>query len=685
MARLRPIKTNFTNGEVDPLITMRSDLPLYQNGVAKMRNALPFAQGGFARRPGLQYMTGIPAGGQSAPAGQDVVFPMEFAFSAEENYLIVFTIERGYIFRKEDTGSGPNQLVFTLAHSYTSQQILEFTSTQVLDLMLIFHKDKPIQQITRLGETNWNFADFSIKNIPSFAFGEVQEKTLTVPANANTRIGDTLVLVAGVLGDAVFVPGDVGSYIKGFGSGTGEEGDTTSYYKITQYNVSNSVDVEVLDNPIVVSSFTLNAVEWLLEEPDWSATRGYPRCGTFFQGRLCVAGSRDRPGTIWTSRAGDITDFNNGGVADDFGITATADTGTKVTFQSIYPGRHLQVMADTAEFYVPISELDPITPTNFALRRTSSIGSLPAIPLFDVDGVVYFPQRGGGSLRQFVFSDKENAYTADVVSLFSSHLIRGPVDIAIKKSLNTEKGNYIWLVNGNDGSLASFSLLRSELINAWSLQTTLGTFHHVAVLDQTSYFHIKRTIDGQDVDYIEFFNEDLRFDAGVIETNLTSPITVVSGLDHLEGESIGIIVDDVLFANETVVGGSVTLPEEAQNSYQLGIPFPDIEGEEEGVNVLVETLPSDILLKTGTTMGKKKRIVNATVRVVDTQGFYLQGIQMPFRQLPDVLDIPIPLQSGDFELNGLLGWDDFGQIKITQKEPLSMKVLGLAYDLSTGT
>ena len=69
MARLRPIKTNFTNGEVDPLITMRSDLPLFQNGAAKMRNVLPFAQGGLRRRDGLGFATAIPPGVQVKPIG----------------------------------------------------------------------------------------------------------------------------------------------------------------------------------------------------------------------------------------------------------------------------------------------------------------------------------------------------------------------------------------------------------------------------------------------------------------------------------------------------------------------------------------------------------------------------------------------------------------------------------------
>jgi len=759
MARLRPIKTNFTNGEVDPLITMRSDLELFVNGAAKMRNVVSFPQGGFRRRDGLEFMSAIPPGVQVKPIGivnigingggssyavgdnlvlsggtgtfaklrvesvsagvitgiilidagdytvapaspavhtggagtgatftfdaetQAIVFPVDFTFAVNQNYLIIFTVSRFYIFRKEDTGSGINQLVEQGLHPYSNDDLEEITWTQSLDVMLIFHKNHPIFQLTRTAETVWTWDAFLITNPPSFAFGVLQTAGLSIVKPDN--VGSIVAITA----DApAFVAGDVGNYIRVFGSANAEGEDNSSFYRIDSFTSTTIVQGEALVLPLIASvgPIVVNGIEWLLEEPEWSFDRGYPRCGTFFQGRLCVAGSRQRPNTLWTSRAGDINDFNNGGVADDLGIAITSDAGSVSTFQNIYPGRHLQLYADSAEFYVPISESEPMTPTTAALRRTTSVGSIPGIPVFEVDGVVYFIQRGGESMRQFVFEDGEKAYSANIVSLFSSHLIRNPRDAAFKKSLNTEDGNYIWIVNRQDGSLAAFSLLRSELINAWSLQTTEGAFHHVAVLDQSTYFHVQRTIDGQLVDYIEFFNRNLRFDAGVIATNLVSPVAVVSDLEHLEGESVGVFVDDILFANETVVGGSITLPEEAQSSYQLGIPFPDIEGEEAGTNVLVQTLPADVLLPEGSRMGKKKRIPSCTVRFVDTQGFYLQNILVPFRNLPEVLDVAIPLQSGQKELRGLLGWDEFGQIKVTQKEPLAMTVLGMAYDLSTG-
>ena len=114
---------------------------------------------------------------------------------------------------------------------------------------------------------------------------------------------------------------------------------------------------------------------------------------------------------------------------------------------------------------MPISEGTAITPANSILRKTSEVGSKTGIRTFEVDGVVYFLQRGGGALREFVFIDKEFAYSSDPVSLLASHLVRNPVDTALRKSLNTDDANYIWHVN-DDGTLAAFCILRSEDVNA---------------------------------------------------------------------------------------------------------------------------------------------------------------------------------------------------------------------------
>ena len=55
MSRAVTLQTNFTTGEIDPLLTSRIDINQYYNGLDKARNVLIQPQGGVVRRPGLEY------------------------------------------------------------------------------------------------------------------------------------------------------------------------------------------------------------------------------------------------------------------------------------------------------------------------------------------------------------------------------------------------------------------------------------------------------------------------------------------------------------------------------------------------------------------------------------------------------------------------------------------------------
>lgn len=56
MPKLRAIQHRFTAGEIDPKMLGRSDLEQYYSAAEKMENVFVIPQGGFTRRPGLQYL-----------------------------------------------------------------------------------------------------------------------------------------------------------------------------------------------------------------------------------------------------------------------------------------------------------------------------------------------------------------------------------------------------------------------------------------------------------------------------------------------------------------------------------------------------------------------------------------------------------------------------------------------------
>ena len=54
--RIIQFQTNFSVGELDPLIRARTDLQQYQNALEEATNVIIQPQGGFKRRDGLEFI-----------------------------------------------------------------------------------------------------------------------------------------------------------------------------------------------------------------------------------------------------------------------------------------------------------------------------------------------------------------------------------------------------------------------------------------------------------------------------------------------------------------------------------------------------------------------------------------------------------------------------------------------------
>ncbi len=105
-----------------------------------------------------------------------------------------------------------------------------------------------------------NLTEFDIENLPDVTFGKVQTAGIAIPVTPETNIGDIVTIVSTA---AAFKAADVGNFIR---VGSGDNG-SMSYYKITVFNSSTSVDAAVLVKPLITSSFNVSGSDWTLEEP----------------------------------------------------------------------------------------------------------------------------------------------------------------------------------------------------------------------------------------------------------------------------------------------------------------------------------------------------------------------------------------------------------------------------------
>jgi hypothetical protein len=653
MARFVDVTTNFSTGELDPLLRARVDLATYSNALAKATNVLIQPQGGLRRRPGLKHILELP--NSSTPSAGNGVRLVPFQFSVDDSYMLCFTHQRMYVIKAgaviaNINGSGNNYLTTGV----TSSMVDDMCWTQSADTLIVVHPDLQPVKIVRGGtDATWTATSVTFDSIPKYAF----TLTTTNPAATLTpsAVSGNITLTASA---GVFSAGSVNQYVNVSPQGRARivaYTSTTVVSAITEYPFFNTTAVA--------------SGSWEYEsgyEDVWSAGKGWPRTVTFHEGRLYFGGSKSRPSTVWGSKIALFFDFAATESLDDDAVEATLDTNDLNVITDIISSRDFQVFTTGGEFFVPQAGTDPITPLTFTFKNVSRNGIKPGTRVQSVDSGSVYIQRQGKSLNEFVFSDTQLTYITQRISLFSGHLLKAPERIALRRASSTEDADLLLMTNTTDGSMAAFSVMRSQQVTSPSEFTTDGRFLDVGVDITNIYTVTKRTFNSVDRYFVELFTDTLYTDCAFIGGAAAS----ASSLPHI-GKALNVITDGVVQSNETVSnGGSVTFDRSSTTSYEVGLP----------ITVYVKTMPVEVKLQTGSRLSFKKRIVEISPIVKDTQHLIINNQPVAFRLFDNpLLDDPEPTFTGVKRVNGVLGYSREQSIEVQQNLPLKMTLLGLDY------
>tara|TARA_R100001480_G_scaffold33119_1_gene44717 strand:- start:4763 stop:6454 length:1692 start_codon:yes stop_codon:yes gene_type:complete len=547
--------------------------------------------------------------------------------------------------------SGNDYLVTTI----TSTMIKTIDFAQSADTLIVVQEDMAPKQITRGGShTSWTIADISFEFIPKYPFSlSTSNPSATLTPSA---VDGNITLTAS---SGVFASGNVHDYV--------EAADGIGRARITRFESSTVVEA-IVEIPFF-NTAAIASGSWLLETDYvdvWSATYGYPRTVTFHEGRLYFGGSKSLPNTVFASRVARFFDFNPGESLDDDAIEVTLNTGQVNAITGMFSGRDLQLFTKGGEFFLPQTSLDPITPNNVVIQGATKRGSKEGIKPVGAESGTMFIQRSGKSLREFLFSDVELSYISNNISLLSSHLLVDPVDMALRKATSTDDGDLLLLCN-TDGTLATYSILRGQNVIAPSLSTTDGEFINVGVDVDTIYTVVKRTVNSATKYYVEALNDDNTTDSATLLSGSSKPSsTSVTGLSHLEGKTVKVIVDDGMQSDKTISSGGITLDAVPTTYVEIGLDYTPT----------IKTMPVELKLPSGNIIGQKKRIVDATALVYLSQNLTLDAKDFAFTAAQ--------FFTGKKRRKPMLGYDREGQLTFSQSAPLFFTLLGIEYKVSVG-
>lgn len=387
--------------------------------------------------------------------------------------------------------------------------------------------------------------------------------------------------------------------------------------KVKQYLSPTQVTVEVIKDLWSTDATTL----W--SEGAYSDHRGWPRSGTIHEQRLVLAGSGDELDTIRASRFDGFFDFTVL-TSDDGALAfraASEESNAIMWVKGFGNGLAFGTVADEW-FATSGSEGKILTPTNPPrVNKETHAGSAPTQAVIVGDGLLFLNNDRQG-ITEFSYSFSDNKHVKQSMTQIASHLMKSGVK---QWAVQRQPESVLWCVM-NDGRLCSFTYDRQQNVVAWAEHITDGLFESVSVVYGGSlnadevWFVVKRTIDGDDVRYVESFDKETarhRFegeedelcycDSSLLITNET-PQTVITGLDHLEGEDVVVLADGIVLT-ATVASGSITLAT-AATKVRVGLAY----------EALWQGLWLDAPLQDGSAQDRRQRTAKAMLVCLQTGG-----------------------------------------------------------------
>jgi hypothetical protein len=350
-------------------------------------------------------------------------------------------------------------------------------------------------------------------------------------------------------------------------------GSIRGVVRMTGFTSSTVMEAEVLT---ALGGTTANSV-W--QEGHWSDKRGWPTSVALDEGRLWWAGQNG----IWGSVSDAFDSFDETIEGDAGPINRTIGSGPVDTINWLLPLKRLVLGGQGAEIALKSSSLEePLTPTNFAAKATSTQGSGAVSPI-KVDKNGYFINRGGTKLFELSFDIQAYDYKAmDMMAIVPELGLPSITRIAAQRQPDTR----IHCVRSDGVALVGI-IDRNEDVLCWVQWETDGFVEDVVVLpaesgdlDDQVYYTVRRVINGSTVRYHEKWAQETdcrgATDSRLADSHINysgAASTTITGLTHLEAESVVVWGNGADLGTYTVSGGQITGLSSAVTTACVGLPY----------------------------------------------------------------------------------------------------------------
>lgn len=675
------LQSTFNSLELGPRLHERTEIKYFNTGLAFASNIEALPQGGFQVRAGLRHI-----GNTLATATRLV----DFQANNGQVFDIVYGASTAEVW-------GVSSISDTFSHPYTEAQARTMDHAQALDTLLTFHQDVAPQRVLyNPSLPDWTNGAAPLANLPTYDYGATytngvaavwdinfdgMQSTTTPPTPTgvyiltlngldttsiqwNSTTATNVSRVAAALANLnILDPGYTvtasGGNVRVTFSGAGNIGD--------EWAISGRL-VNRGDAAVITTKVTAGVAPG---EAIISASRGWPRCGLFYQQRLLMGGLNSLPGSWISSISGDYFNFNDKIKDANGSFYVVLDVAGGEAVRKLVDNTFLLVMTSNANYWIAGSQdgLKKTEPPKHV--PASDHGVAAGVPVISNEGAAVYAHSSGDFIGEMRYTDVDGNYVSLDVSLLAYHLVDGAIDLAARKKADFQACNQIGIVNG-DGSMRIAYVLREQEITGFARVDTAGSFKAVSVNGRNEMSVI--AVRGGTRRF-ERFEAGLLLDGAITITNAPASATV-AGIQHLNGQTVWALADGHVFGPFTVSNAQITLPI-AASSITVGTWTPPV----------ATTLPLPRNRAEGIVLRRKGRIHTAHISLEDTTSIALSANGQPAVDInlqrfgmADGLPELSRGFTGIMKLPGLIGWSDLPQITITQTRPGRLTVRSITLE-----
>lgn len=405
----------------------------------------------------------------------------------------------------------------------------------------------------------------------------------------------------------------------------------------------------------------------------YALTGAFPAAVGYYEQRRCFAGSLTLPQDIWMTAAGSESDMTYSiPTTDADRVYARIAVRESTRIRHILPLAQMLLLTDSSELRVTPLNSDAITPDSISVRPQTFIGSSHPQPVLSGNTVVYAAERGG-HLYQMGYTVESGGYQSGDLCLLAQHLFENGKIAQLAQQ--RAPFSIIWVVT-EAGELFGLTYLPDENIAAWHKHTTTGGLFESACV-------VPSAAQGEDLLCVIVNRGGTRYleqmtvqrsvaleDSFYVDSGLTysgAATTTLTGLAHLEGQTVAVLADGVA-STAVVASGGITLSK-AASKVTVGLPM----------TATLETLPVAMQQADAFGAGKQKNVTNVWARVNRSCGFSAGPLGGTMRavNLSALTTDLVPLA-----VSG--AWTADGQVSIQQASPLPLTIVGLVVELAMG-